>query len=102
MLVAEQPNDIPDLIRRSGRDSRLVECRANLARFAAIVFATVGRELHVVGHIIGSDRVTRSSPWGHGTDETVAISVILRIGSQLISASADLFADGRSYAALRH
>jgi hypothetical protein len=36
---------------------------------------------------------------GHGSDETIAISVLLRIGSQLISASADLFADGRAYAA---
>lgn len=97
--MAEQPIGIPDIIRRAGKDPRLVECRANLARFAASVFATVGRELRAVGHIIGPDRVTAASPWGHGSDETVAVSVILRIGSQLISASADLFADGRTYAA---
>ena len=84
-MVESQPSEIPDIIRHAGTAPQLVEVRSDLARFAADVFATVGGELHVVGHIIGSDRVTGSSPWGHGSDETVAISVILRIASQLIA-----------------
>jgi hypothetical protein len=53
----------------------------------------------LLGHIVGSDRVDGTSPFGHGNDETVAVSVLLLIGAQLISASASLFEDGRHYAA---
>lgn len=95
----EEWGDVLEAIRHSVEDPSLVTCRTELAHFAADTFAAVGRELHTIGHIIGSDRVTGSSPWGHGTDETVAISVLLRIATQLVSASADLFADGRPYAA---
>ena len=90
---------VTDFIRRNGHDPRLAQERADLGRFAAGVFSTVGRELHVVAHIIGADRVEGRSPWGHGTDETVGVSMILRIASELVSASVDLFTDGRTYAA---
>jgi hypothetical protein len=62
-------------------------------------FTQVGEELHAVGHIFGSDRVSGTSPYGHGNDEIVAVSLLFRIGGQLTSAGADLFADGRHYAA---
>jgi hypothetical protein len=91
--------EVKDLIRRNSNDPHLARQRADLGRFAASVFVTTGRELHVVGHFLGSDRAEGRSPWGHGTDETVGISMILRIASQLVSASVDLFADGRTYAA---
>ena len=80
-------------------DELLKACRRDLAQFSAEQFLEVGKELHVLGHIIGSDRKTGSSSFGHGNDETAAISLLLRIASQLISASADLFDDGRHYAA---
>jgi hypothetical protein len=83
----------------AAEDELLKACRRDLARFSAEQFLEVGTELHVLGHFIGSDRKTGSSPFGHGDDETVAISMLLRIASQLISASADLFTDGRHYAA---
>lgn len=91
------PN-LADAIRLAAADEALVASRAALARFAAETFSTTGHELHVLGHIIGSDRVAGASPWGHGTDETVAVSVLLRIATQLLTASADLFAGGRDYA----
>jgi hypothetical protein len=87
-----------ELVRRAGRDVELAKQRADLARFAADVLGSVGQELHVVGDILGADRMTGLSPWGHGSDETVGVSLILRIASQLASASADLFGDGRTYA----
>ena len=99
VLGAASPAEVAEFIRRSSIDPALAKQRADLARFAADVFGTVGRELHVAGHILGSDRVEGRSPWGHGTDETVGMSMILRIASQLVSASADLFTDGRTYAA---
>ena len=63
------------------------------------MLSAASTELHVAGHIIGSDRAQGRSPFGHGTDEVVAVSLLLRICAELTSASADLFKDGRSYAA---
>lgn len=86
-------------IRLAARDSSLNALRSDLARFVANCFAGAGTELHALGHIVGPDRVAGVSPFGHGSDETVAVSTLLRIASQLVSASTDLFEDGRAYAA---
>jgi hypothetical protein len=87
------------LTRRSASDSRQVAIRFQLARTTAETFSSVGTELHLAGHILGGDRVSGRSPFGHGNDEIVAVSLLLRITGQLVSASADLFEDGRHYAA---
>ena len=55
----------------------------------------------MLGHMIGPDRADGASPFGHGSDETVAVAMLLRIAGQLVSASADMFMDGRAYAAKR-
>lgn len=73
--------------------------RRELAEFTAKTFEAVGSELHLVGHMLGTDRKSGVSPFGHGNDEIVAVSLLLRIAAQLTSASNDLFADGRHYAA---
>ena len=86
-------------MRVAATDEITIDVRQDLARFTSRAFAKAGELLHVVGHIIGSDRVEGRSPFGHGSDEAVAVSLLLRIGSELVSASADLFADGRHYAA---
>jgi hypothetical protein len=88
-----------EAISASAKDEALSVCRYDLARFCSAIFSEVGKELHVLGHILGTDRLQGVSPFGHGNDETVAVSMLLRIASQLISASADLFIDGRTYAA---
>src|SRR5258708_5184614 len=85
--------------RSAAIDPKLTEIRNQLARFTSATFATTGQLLHVGGHIIGSDRIEGRSPFGHGSDETVAVSLLLRIGSELVSACVDLFVDGRHYAA---
>jgi len=88
-----------EAFRRAAVDPSLCDVRQQLARFTSKTFAATGELLHVGGHLLGSDRVTGQSPFGHGNDETVAVSLLLRIGSELVSASADLFLDGRHYAA---
>jgi hypothetical protein len=80
-------------------DSELIDLRYALAEFCSVQLNEVGIELEALGRVIGSDRVRGISPFGHGSDETVAVSVLLRITSQITSASADLFSDGRCYAA---
>ncbi|WP_156898266.1 hypothetical protein [Methylocapsa acidiphila] len=85
-------------IRKAALRADLVEIRIGLAHFTSTVFQKVGTELHVVGHLIGTDRRDSLSPFGHGNDATVAVSMLLKIGSQLTSASADLITDGRHYA----
>lgn len=85
-------------IRRWALDKPIMELRDALGGFTAAVFHEVGENLHVSGHIVGEDRKRGASPFGHGDDETVAISLLLRISSELIAASADLFRCGHSYA----
>jgi hypothetical protein len=75
-----------------------IAARRELAQYSAIVFRDAGEELNLVGHMLGADRRSGSSPFGHGDDATVAISMLLRIAGQLVSASADLLLDGRCYA----
>lgn len=87
------------LLSRGVNDANLSELRSQLAQFASVHFKQVGDELHLFGHIFGRDRVNGTTPFGNGSDETVAMSVLLRIASQLISACSDLFSDGRNYAA---
>jgi len=86
-------------ITAAAEDSAVVTCRYDLAKFSAAQMQDAGIELHVLGHLIGDDRVSGSSPFGYGNDETVAVSVLLRIAGQITSAASDLFRDGRQYAA---
>ena len=91
--------EIKDAIQTASGDPELRMLRSKLALFTAEIFSTVGEELHVVGHVLGTDRKNGLSPGGHGSDEVVAVSLLLRIAAQLISAANDLFSDGRHYAA---
>jgi hypothetical protein len=86
-------------VRQAATSRSLRRLRHGLAVWSAKNLLAAGRELHLAGHVIGPDRVQGTSPFGHGSDEVVAVSVLLRICAQLTSASADLFKDGRSYAA---
>ncbi len=79
-------------------DQKLVTTRKELALFASQVFSDVGTQLHVAGYLYGTDRKEGKSPFRYGSDEVVGVSVLLRIGSQLISASAELLTKGRPYA----
>ena len=102
MKTNPQPQSVPKVsekIRVAATDKKMKKHRRNLALASAKIFSEVGNELQLLGHVFGPDRRLRDSPFGHGSDETVAVSVLLRIGSQLISASTDLFTDGRNYSA---
>lgn len=87
------------IINEAALDNSLLVMRRDLLDFTANIFTQVGVELHEVGHIFGPDRRNGTSPGGHGSDEVVAVSLLFRIAGQLTSASSDLFADGRHYAA---
>jgi hypothetical protein len=92
-------DEIRNVIANASDDIELNTLRFELAKFAALNFSEAGSELLVLGQILGADRKTGASPFGNGSDAAVAVSTLMRIGAQLISASADLFCDGRSYAA---
>jgi len=62
-------------------------CRYELANYSSEQLHDAGTELHLLGHIIGSDRVYGASPLGHGNDEAAAVSVLLLVASQLTSSS---------------
>lgn len=99
MLTEEEVERWKALARTSAADPVQAAARFALARTTAETFSLVGSELHIVGHVLGTDRVRGLSPGGHGSDEIVAVSLLLRVAGQLVSASSDLFGDGRHYAA---
>jgi hypothetical protein len=98
-LTEHERDKFTALARSSAFDPVQVEVRYQLARTTAETFSSAGAELLAVGQIFGPDRVKGLSPAGNGSDEIVAVSLLLRIAGQLVSASADLFGDGRHYAA---
>lgn len=79
-------------------DEKQILSRRQTAIRVSTAFDKLGESLHVFGHIFGPDRTTAASPFGHGSDDIVAVSRLLMIASQLLSASADLINDGRPYA----
>ena len=99
MPLEKEVNEWIAMARRSATDRAQMNIRRKLAKFTAAIFSKIGEELHLVGDTFGPDRVSGASPNGHGSDELVGVSLLFRIGGQLTSASADLFADGRHYAA---
>ncbi len=99
MPDAKSTQDTREAVRLAATDDSLTKLRSDLAHFTAETLSRTGQELHMMGHLIGSDRADGLSPFGHGSDETVAVSMLLRIAAQLVSGSADMFLDGRSYAA---
>ena len=96
--MSSEFEEIWKTIHQGALDPRLAKLRKELALYSSKVFLDVGTNLHALGHIVGSDRKDGKSPFGHGNDEVVGMSVLLRMGSQLISASTELLTEGRPYA----
>ena len=79
--------EIHELIRAAALDPTLVARRFELARLATDVFQKLGIELHVAGSLLGTDRLNCVSPGGNGSDETVAVALLLRVASELMGAA---------------
>jgi hypothetical protein len=90
-------DEIRRLISRASRDPVQKKARLDFLEYASDAFQDVGQMLHVFGHILGVDRKSGLSPFGHGDDEKVGIALLLQIASQIISASTQLLQDGRAY-----
>lgn len=99
MPTDHDPEKFKALVGSAALDPAQVLVRYQLSRTTAETFSSAGIELLAVGQMLGSDRVNERSPFGNGSDEVVAVSLLLRVAGQLVSASADLFGDGRHYAA---
>ena len=84
------PDDVIDKFRSIADDEALKRHRVELAKFVAKSFAAAGDELKVLGTIGQDDKPISSMG---GSDETVTVSILLRIANQLVSAGADLFSD---------
>lgn len=87
-----------DAIRQAAVDPVGVTARMDFATFVSKTFMDWGEKLFVYGHIVGSDRRDGASPFGHGDDAVVAVSMLLRIASELVGGCADLVGSGRHYA----
>src|SRR5438067_701261 len=62
-----------------------VRCRS-----LASTLRETGRLLWVGGYLLGSDRVTRSSPFGFGSDATVGLATVVQIAGELMDGAASL------------
>jgi len=67
-----------EAFRIAAVDSKLGEVRKQLARLTSTTFAATGELLQGGGHLLGSDRAEGRSSSGHGSDETVAVSLLTR------------------------
>lgn len=96
-ILDDEPlsGEIKDAIRLVALDPNIVAARKDLARFTGNVFEDMGKTLHGFDHVSGTDG---ASPFGLGNDSAVAVSMLLRIGGELVSGAADLIIDGRCYA----
>ena len=81
-------------IHIAAQDEELIKIRTDLAKFTAQTFSDAAQELHASDHLTGPGGAKHD-----GSDETAAMSLLLQIANQLVSASTDLFVDGRQYAA---
>ena len=90
-------SEVMSRIRTYADNEALKKHRYELARFAAKVFADAGEKLHVFATIHRDSRSEHAT--NDVSDETTAVSILLRISAQLLSVSTDLFSDGRNYAA---
>ena len=98
-LMSDPTDDVQrKKMKAAASDPIAVAARIAFARHTADTFKEVGFRLHLGGHIFGKDRRDGLSPFGHGDDAAVAVSMLLQIGSQLVSGCADLISDGRAYA----
>lgn len=90
---------VKEVVQEDEKDSELANLRIELAYFAAESLDRIGQELRSLGFMIGPDRVNGNSPFGNGSDETYAISILTRILSQLTFGAVDLFTKKQYYAA---
>lgn len=97
-MIDPDPDLSREAVRRAAVDPASVAARLSFATFAADTFQTLGDRLFVCGHVLGSDRRDGVSPFGHGDDAVVAVSMLLRIAAELVYGCSDLVNRGRHYA----
>ena len=89
--------DLMNTLRMVADNDALKKHRDELACFAAGTFADAGEQLYELATINRDAKSGRAA--NEATDEATTVSLLLQISSQLVSAGADLFSDGRNYAA---
>ncbi len=75
-----------------------IATRMDLATTTSKIFQDVGLQLHNLEKSGETEIEKGQSLYGQGKDGVVAVSMLLRIASELISGSADLISGGRHYA----
>ena len=86
------------LLVRSTSDPAQQAARAHVLRVLPSQMRELGKIAFVHGHIIGDDRKTGVSPFGHGTDAIVAVAKLLRVAASLLEGCASLLGQHNNYA----
>lgn len=91
--------EILKLLQELGDDETAAANRVSACEAIAAALSTVGRILWVGGSIVGSDRVTKKSPFGFGDDRAVGIATVAQIGGELARGAVALMQTQNRYAA---
>lgn len=87
------------LVEQEKAKPELARMRGESAAFVAASFRQFGDALQVAGQLIGPNRKDGSSPFKFGSDEVYGVSLLLRIGAELIENTTKLFETGQTYSA---
>lgn len=81
-------------------DPAACSARRTVVHSVGAALEDTGRLLFTAGHLLGSDRVTGVSPFGHGNDREVGIAMASEISGELTLASATLISNDQLYGAM--
>lgn len=84
---------------QAGKDEYGIACRRELCQALALAFKRAGEGLWIGGSIIGPDRVDGVSPFGFGSDATVALGTVVQIAGELSAGVIALLDQGNRYGA---
>lgn len=84
---------------RAGNDEHGIALRRGLCEALTPALKKAGEALWICGSVIGSDRVDGASPFGFGSDATVALGTVVQIAGELSAGVITLLEQGNRYGA---
>jgi hypothetical protein len=84
---------------RAGNDEHGIALRRGLCEALTLALKKAGEALWICGSVIGSDRVDGASPFGFGSDATVALGTVVQIAGELSAGVITLLEQGNRYGA---
>lgn len=87
-------------LQQALEDEASIDARQRVGEALAVALGDVGEFLFVSGSIVGPDRKSGSSPFGHGSDREVGLAMVTQVAAELVGAAQELNVGDRLYAAM--